>query len=211
MVKKELLQMRPLKATPKMLQLAEADTPKAEVIRCTDTYSYERVRRQYRLFARCVVENGILKVALFSPDAMRLGGRMPVYELYIDKSASRFLTYDPVGKRWLTAKLDRLDWPVPSYEAWESWMSPADAKTAQSYLGTKESGIKGILSYQLDIRDRELLARHKKETDPWDADLAQVPSLPKDWERWVSKVGIPQNYIFYQYDKKGVHSGYCTY
>ena len=61
MVKKELLQMRPLKATPKMLQLAEADTPKAEVIRCTDTYSYERVRRQYRLFARCVVENGILK------------------------------------------------------------------------------------------------------------------------------------------------------
>ena len=29
MVKKELLQMRLLKATPKMLQLAAADTPKA--------------------------------------------------------------------------------------------------------------------------------------------------------------------------------------
>ena len=211
MVKKELLQMRLLKATPKMLQLAAADTPKAEVIRCTDTYSYERVRRQYRLFARCAVENSILKVALFSPEAMRLGGRMPVYELYIDKSASRFLTYDPVGKRWLTAKLDRLDWPVPSYEAWESWMSPADMKTVQSYLGTKEGSITDILSYQRDVRDQELLARHRKQTDPWDVDLAQVPPLPKDWEHWVSKVGIPQNYIFYQYDKKGVHSGYCTY
>ncbi len=191
MVKKELLQMRLLKATPKMLQLAAADTPKAEVIRCTDTYSYERVRRQYRLFARCAVENSILKVALFSPEAMRLGGRMPVYELYIDKSASRFLTYDPVGKRWLTAKLDRLDWPVPSYEAWESWMSPADMKTVQSYLGTKEGSITDILSYQRDVRDQELLARHRKQTDPWDVDLAQVPPPPKGLGTLGQQSGYP--------------------
>ena len=76
-------------------------------------------------------------------------------------------------------------------------MSPADMKTVQSYLGTKEGSITDILSYQRDVRDQELLARHRKQTDPWDVDLAQVPPLPKDLgnigsAKWV----IPQNYIF---------------
>ena len=41
--------------------------------------------------------------------------------------------------------------------------------------------------------------------------MKQVPALPKDWDRWVYKVGITQNFIFYQYDRKGVKQGYCTW
>ena len=59
--------------------------------------------------------------------------------------------------------------------------------------------------------DERLKMRHKKQTDPWDEDLKQTPSLPKDWKKWVNKVGIPENYIFYRYSKNKVRYGYCTY
>ena len=54
-------------------------------------------------------------------------------------------------------------------------------------------------------------ARQKKETDPWDADLSQTPALPKDWEHWVSKVGVPENYMFYEYTRRKDKTGYCTF
>lgn len=53
--------------------------------------------------------------------------------------------------------------------------------------------------------------RHRRETDPWDADLSQTPAKPKDWDKWVGKVGIPEHFIFYQYSKKGAKTGYCSY
>lgn len=68
-----------------------------------------------------------------------------------------------------------------------------------------------ILKFQQAVRDAELERRHRKETDPWDAELSQTPPLPKDWERWVNKVGIQENYIFYDYRKGGARYGYCTY
>ena len=41
--------------------------------------------------------------------------------------------------------------------------------------------------------------------------MEQVPELPKDWSRWVDKVAIRQNYIYYHYKKGGAKTGYCTY
>lgn len=54
------------------------------------------------------------------------------------------------------------------------------------------------------------MARHKKETDPWDEDLKQVPPLPKDWKQWVSQIGVPEHFIYYHYKKRGAKTGYCT-
>lgn len=56
-----------------------------------------------------------------------------------------------------------------------------------------------------------MVKRHKKVTDPWDADLSVVPALPKDWNRWVDKVGIQQNYIFYHHAQNGAKTRYCTF
>ena len=39
-------------------------------------------------------------VAFFFPQHMRAGGRMPAYELYVDKAAGKFLTYDRGLGRW---------------------------------------------------------------------------------------------------------------
>lgn len=210
MIKKELLRMQRLKATSKMIKVAQKDIPKTVTVG-TGAYSYQDTRREYQLFLRCHIEDGILKVALYYPDNLRAEGRLPCYEVFIDRNARRFITYDCINNKWRNAKLDRLNWPqrLPTYP--RTWMSDADAKAAADYLNSKYLGYKALLHYQLQLREEALERRYRKETDPWDADMALTQALPKDWDRWVDKVGIPQNFMFYKYEKRGTRTGFCTY
>lgn len=210
MNKKELLCMRRLRATPQMVAEAQQDIPQ-KVTTYSWGHAYQEIRRKYQLFLRCRVEGSILKAALYYPDNLRAEGRLPSYEVFIDRNVRRFLTYDCINKKWLTAKVDRLDWPqsVPMYPC--VWTSSADAKIAADYFGSNKLGYEAILDYQLECREEELARRHKKETDSWDADMALTPALPRDWNRWVDKVGIPHNFMFYRYEKQGAKTGYCTY
>ena len=211
MKKAELQKMKALTATPKMMRLAAEDVPKKVIEK--DYWGYDRVREkaEYRLFMRCQVQNGILKVTFFLPETMRMGGRLPAYELYIHKETTDFITYDRCNAKWLDAKLDRINWPRQGADAPNRWIAPKDNALLKSYLGTERAGYMGILDYQYSIRREQLKARHKRKTDPWDQDLAQTPALPKDWEHWVDKVGIPENYIFYKYVRGGARTGWCTY
>ena len=210
MIKKNLLSFRALKATPKMMHLAAEDIPKKRVIKnwwgtCT------KEERQYDLFMRCMIQDGILKVSMFLPKMLRLDARDPAFDLFIDREARQFLTYGYENKKWLTGKLDRIDWGSDSNTQMKRWISPYDAEVIKEYLGTEKGTYWDILSYQQGIRREELMRRHKRETDPWDADMALTPDLPKDWEHWVDKVGVPENYIFYVYKKGGAKQGYCSY
>lgn len=210
MRKKELLASRILTATPKMMKLAESDQP----VRKAEGYWSGRrfyVTYQYGLYMRCQILGGLLKVAFFFTEHMRAGGRMPAYELYVDKEAGRFLTYDRMTGRWLTAKLDMLPWPYSVCRSGKKWISRQGDRLVRDYLGVGHGGYKGLLEYQLKVRADDLKQRHKRETGPWDLDMEQTPDLPKDWAGWVEKVGITENYIFYRYDRKGVKTGYCTF
>ncbi len=209
MKKQDLLAMPRLDATPKMVSMAVGDIPQKKKYPWGGNQTYDLYR--YDLFLRTAERDGILKVALFHPRLLRLGASLPAFELYIDKAARRFLTYSLERKKWLTGKLDRLGWEPDYRSLGERWLSEADAKLVREYLDSEKGNYKDILDYQRGIRADELQVRHKKETDPWDADLAQIPVLPKDWTRWVSKVGLPENYIFYQYVRKGAETGWCTY
>lgn len=205
MNKKELLAMRPLRATAKMLEAEWDDIPyKAPG-------EYGTPWRKYSRFARCRVEDGILKVALFFPDYLRAGGRQPSYEVFLDRAEKKCITYDRMKDKWRAAKVDHLDWPYYVYATDSTWMSVGDQKTVQAYLGTEKGGYDGLLEYQEKLLDEALARRHKKVTDPWDADLSPTRGLPKDWDRWVDKVGIRENFIFYRYEKRGARQGYCTY
>lgn len=193
-----------------MMKMAAEDIPKRE------SYSYgwghyERTVYEYGLYMRCQTLHGILKVAIFLPDKMRMGGNMPAYELFICRDTGEFLTYDRNRDKWLTAKLDMLDWPNYVATSQKKWINPEGHSTIKQYLGMEHGGYKGLLEYQLKVRRDELKRRHKRETDPWDLDLSQTPELPRDWNRWVRKVGIPENYIYYKYTRKGADTGYCTY
>lgn len=202
----QLKKLRPLMATQKMMQMAADDTPRRE-----KRYGWEHVVYKQGLYMRCQLHSDILKVAFFLAEHMRAGGRNPAYELFIARESGQFITYDRLHDKWLTAKLDMLHWPSYVRDAERKWINQAGYDAIKKYLGGEHGGFEGLLQYQLHIRAEELKRRHKKETDKWDADLAQVPKLPKDWEHWVDKVGIRDNYIFYQYCKKGADTGYCTF
>mgnify|MGYP004658782259 CR=1 FL=1 len=205
MKKSSLLKMKDLYATEEMLAVAHEDVPVKIDYGWTVHY-----RSEYSGFARSAVEGDVLKVALYDHKALRLGGKLPVYEVFINRERQQFLTYDHVCAIWRTAKINNLKWEPTG--ASKIWISDEDAVQILQYLSSdQENAYRAILDFQLTVRDRELERRHRKETDPWDVELAQTPPLPKDWDRWVKKVGIRTNYIFYDYCKGGAKRGYCTY
>ncbi len=209
MKKKQLLNLPKLEATDEMMDTAQADRPSKEKSKWSGRYVKEAYT--YKLYLRCCVECGILKVALFLPDVMRTGGRQASYELYISKGEETFLTYDRVASKWRTVTLSNIYWPSYYYESDGVFLSQEDANKIGGYLGIDDGNYKGLLHYQQGIRVKELEKRHKKETDPWDEDLRQTPPWPKDWQQWLRKVAIPKQYLYYHYKKGGAKTGYCTY
>lgn len=206
MKKSALLAMPRLTATPEMKQAAIKDDPKQH----KSPYGYTYVERMYYPYMNCLVQDGILKAAFYLPDHLRLDGSNPAYEVFLDKKARRFLTYDHLEKKWREAKLDRLDWPGRNYYG-TCWFTEEDAAIVQDYFSGERGGYLGILDFQRNVRDEQLERHHKRITDPWDQDLAQVPDLPKDWLRWIDKVAVRENFIFYHYKRGGAKSGYCTF
>lgn len=208
MKKKDLKRIRKLRATTEMIAMAAADVPKRAA-----RYRWPGSDRQYEtgIYLRCEIQKGILHAAFFLADHLRMGSRKAAFDLYIDKAEGRFVTYQHETERWLAAKLDRLPWPSWLYWSEGKWISEKDHETIRQYLGGEHGGYLGLLDYQLQVREDELARKHKRETDRWDADLMQTPELPKDWDRWVYKVGIRKNFIFYRYDRKGADHGYCTW
>ena len=198
--------MPKLTATPEMKQAAIADEPKQH----ESPYGYRCVERTYYPYMNCVVRDGILKAAFYLPEHLRLDGNNPAYEVFLDKKAHQFLTYDHLEKKWRDAKLDRLNWPGRNYYA-TCWASEKDTAIVQDYLCGERGGDLGILDFQRNVRDEQLEQRHKRITGAWDQDLAQVPELPKDWTRWIDKVAVRENFIFYRYKRGGAKSGYCTF
>lgn len=68
-----------------------------------------------------------------------------------------------------------------------------------------------IERYQKNIREKELKARYDRETAPWREENKLVPPIPKGFRRWVDKTGIPDQFIYYQYERGGAKTGYCSY
>ena len=80
MIKKELLKMPKLKATPYMLRRAKMDKPKDNV-----SQYYHNKKYNHWLYLRCCVKKGILKASFFLTETMRYGGDKPVYDVFFDK------------------------------------------------------------------------------------------------------------------------------
>lgn len=206
MTKSMLLAMPVLMASPEMKQAAIEDVLQKKVT----YYGREYTERRYFTYLNCQVQDGILKVAFYMPDCLRLNGDQPVYEVFLDKKNRQFLTYDYLARKWRDAKLDRLEWPGREYAS-ECWISEENSTIIQNYFSGERGGYYGILDFQRKVREEQLNRYHKRITDPWDNDLAQVPKLPKDWGRWADKVAVRENFIFYRYKRGGAKTGYCTF
>ena len=203
MKRKDLEKLPVLRATTAMLKQAEQE-PMTQA-------GYYKNKRVYAhdFYARCRRFGAILKVAFYKTELLAAGGRQPQYELFLNRKEQDFLTYAYAEKSWRTSMLHNL------YRfgdlLYNIRFSERDEKLICEYLGSKEEPYRAIQKFQVNIREQQLLARHRKETDSWDAAMAPVPPLPKDWDRWVSKVGVTQNYMFYRYQRGGAKTGYCSY
>ena len=202
MKKKQLLKMKTMKATGEMLLLAkqreEKDGAGAGLGR-------KAIYRYGSFFMACKKE-GILKISVFLTEHMRFGGIDPVYDIFIDKKKDDFITYDHERQRWSAAVIDKLDGISDGMYCEEK-----SRKCVQEYLGWNKEIYDAALYFQLGVRERQLEAKYRKVTDGWDRKMKQVPGVPKDWVRWMRKVGITQNFIFYKYERKGAKLGYCTW
>lgn len=191
--------------TAEIMEVSKSDIPKRENQRGQKEDIY-----QYDLYISCGVQEGILRAAFFLARDLRLGGVKPIYQVFIDKEARKFVTWDAVHEKWSNSKLDRLSWPGCRYRS-GVFMTAEDNDRMKEYLGVVCDKSEGILEFQRDVRSEELEKRHKKETDAWDAVMVQIPPCPEDWKNWVDKYGIPQNYLFYEYSRKKEQEGYCSW
>lgn len=205
MNKRELKKLQWLKATEEILCLAKEDIPLVEHWYGTLRYVYQR-----GLYITAAVENRYLKVALFLPESLSLDGAEPMYSLFIDKEAETFIGYDHICKKWRSAVLDRIKSPYSLHKA-SIFCNERDTSCIQTYLGLEQEPYDAILHFQNALRKKHNLERHKKLTDQWEEAMAQIPPLPHDWDTWIKKEGLTQNFILYEYDRKGVTHGYCTW
>ena len=213
MIKKDLLALRTLKATPKMMEMAKTDSiqKRSYMTRWGGPYAYKGYA--YNIFLRCQTLKGYLKVAMFLPSQMRKDDDMPVYELFISKKAGQFLTWNCREQKWSEAMADNLPWAKDLGWNWHQgtiWINPEGKQTIKDYLGTQKTGWDGIIEWQRKIRKENIEKRHKRKTDPWDAELKQTPKVPNDWKQWLRQEGVPEHFIFYDYIKTGAKEGYCT-
>lgn len=207
MKKSELLNGEAQYATPIMMSLAAKDVPQ--------TKRWEWLKRKFDIYntycylsGRC--DNGIIRIAIFLTENMRLGCNKPTFEIFIDKEKRDFITYDYKHSKWRNAKIDMLPWPEYSYYG-QCFSDEKFNEFIKKSLGTVHGGYLGILAWQQGVREEQLEIRHKKETAPWDEKMSKVSKEPADWEKWIDKCAISENFIFYKYVKGGAKKGYCTW
>lgn len=103
MLKKELLKLPNLCATPTMLRRAMEDIPQS-----LRGY-YQNSAYKHWAQIRCCQKNGILKISFFLTENMRLGATLPLYDIYFKKAEEQYLTYSHKKDKWLTASICRLE------------------------------------------------------------------------------------------------------
>ena len=205
MKKKELMTLTPAKLTAYMRKMAKKEISDDWVLHSTAGKRY-----YYKLCLREKVEKGYLIVSVYHAEYVRAGARHPSYVVYFDKKADDFITFETDSGKWRESMLYHLDGILYLYNP-ETYISRKDEKIISGYLGTENGTYKDLRDYQEEIRERQLIARHKKKTDVWDEVMKQVPGLPKDWERWVLRNAVTEHYIFYKYTRGGATKGYCTH
>ena len=75
----------------------------------------------------------------------------------------------------------------------------------------KDNVYYAILQFEEGVRRRKRIQKNRLRTQTWDQVMNCVKNTPKDWDWWMKKVGITQNYIFYKYSRKESMTGYCTW
>lgn len=184
MKKQELRAMKPLYATQKMMELVREDTGTQKETLHTYAPSVKYMEYKYNLYYRAVIENNILKVAVFTRKQMAAGEQMPQYEIYLSKEENTHLTYAVREEKWRTGKINTLNYDTGRLpygtSAKKPWVSETDKKKINEYLGTGNKEAKeAILTFQHEVAKDRLTKKYKSELEGIDAVWMSYRSFPR--------------------------------
>ncbi len=217
MKKADCLAMHPLTVTKAMRDAALND--RGEVVQMPTYYDSKRtvLNYQYSVFYRAMLGNGLLKVAVWTREAVITRQEKPDYEIYISKKQNeeKWKVYVPSTKSWRTARVDNLEGlgRKGDYYGVKIWDNKAGRELVNTYLGNENKEInirKAILQFQLGIRKDMMERKSRAELEMIDSIMYQVPQLPKDFEEWAFKDAFTGNhYMLYSTKEQKAHCTYC--
>lgn len=216
MIKAELRKLRTLNATKEMMEKAAKNEMEAVA---ELPYGQKKLQRKFAMFMRCQHLGGYLKIAIFIPDEMKNGISSPHFEIFINLKGQEYITREwKEGKEvWRTSKICNLkftnqnSWSYFYYSEKYTWVNQEGNQSIKRLLKTGTGGYEGILEYQERVLDERLKEKRRRETKSWDEDMALIPDVPQGFKNWWPKEGIPEHYIFYEYKRGRVKTGYCSY
>ena len=226
MRRKELLGLKRINATPKMIRMAQTNMLYAPEEH-GEAWKKRTFTTRYDMLMRCQTRGRYLMVCLFFPKDIAQGKTDPFYEIYLNPEGNEFETRineeRRAGDKWSTAKLENLgrvynETLIGEYWAFTKkfidsriWINPEGKKTIQQILRTKQDGWRGILEFQERARSEQIRKKEERQKKPWDKDMALVPKELPGFREWSTHETCPDTFIFYDYDRKGAKEGYCSY
>lgn len=226
MRRKELLGLKRINATPKMIRMAQTNMLYAPEEH-GEAWEKRTFTTRYDMLMRCQTRGRYLMVCLFFPKDIAQGKTDPFYEIYLNPEGNEFETRineeRRAGDKWSTAKLENLgrvynETLIGEYWAFTKkfidsriWINPEGKKTIQQILRTKQDGWRGILEFQERARSEQIRKKEERQKKPWDKDMALVPKELPGFREWSTHETCPDTFIFYDYDRKGAKEGYCSY
>ncbi|MEG1158265.1 MAG: hypothetical protein RSD64_02760, partial [Christensenellaceae bacterium] len=207
MRKKQLYSLQTLGVTRELKKAMEDDEPHKEKNWQGETVIEYNLYRFYRAKVELVEKERVLQICIFTRKMLTNKKTEPKYRIFLSKNG--YTTYDTEEKKWKTAKINNLLYDtnedIPYKALQEAWCGQKEKKIILNYTkNNHQKPYKAIEEWQWNYK-------HKKEREIIDHDMALVPKLPKNFEKWVEDTAmIESRYIYYEAGRK-VTEGYCTH
>lgn len=173
---------------------------------CMEELLQSEQDRKPGAFCRAKIEKDLLVLDIYLNDR-KSGTSQLSYRIFADRKEEDFITYDTKEQKWRTARMDNLP------GAWYCWdactyVEPEEIKRIEDYLGT--ATLDRFVGWQGEIRWKQRVKAYGRKAEKWDIVMEKVPQLPKDFRSWLKKEVISEHYLFYEYQKRGKITGWCS-
>lgn len=181
-------------------------------------HSWETYTKKFEWFARCQNLGPYIKLAVYEPQTLALGIKTARYEVFIDTKnkdyITRILNDDGSEREWRGGMLQNI-LPYNSYYYYPRgnakeilYINAMGTKTLKSL--NKDKSLKPMRAldvWQESVLEHKREEKERKETAPWDAEMAKVQPVSKEFIKWLEHKRPEQEFAIYHGGSKTV---YCT-
>lgn len=181
-------------------------------------HSWETYTKKFEWFARCQNLGPYIKLAVYEPQTLALGIKTARYEVFIDTKnkdyITRILNDDGSEREWRGGMLQNI-LPYNSYYYYPRgnakeilYINAMGTKTLKSL--NKDKSLKPMRAldvWQESVLEHKREEKERKKTAPWDAEMAKVQPVSKEFIKWLEHKRPEQEFAIYHGGSKTV---YCT-